>query len=147
LNPLAPEAIAAILVNRGIPHAEALQRAVSIHGGLRGIEEAQVAAPLNELETLCRSGLQLDIIAVIMSQLPQRVSDDAGKTLASEQRTVLASWLDQLLQRLRQALRQNTLDTVDETCDIIDRVLRLQGDLQRHVNPQVIIEGLALVAR
>ncbi len=147
LNPLAAEALANILVKRGIPHAEAHQRAASAHGGLRGIDETQVAAPLDELEALCRGGLQLDVIAVIMSKLPQRVSDDAGKTLASEQRTLLASWLDQLLQRLRQALRQEATDSVDETCEIINRVLRLQGDLQRHVNPQVIVEGLALVAR
>jgi DNA polymerase III subunit delta' len=147
LAPLPHEAIARILVSHGVAAAVAQERSISVHNGLRGIEESLVPAPLDELEALCRNGLQLETVASIMGQLPQRVAEDAGKTLASEQRRVLANWLDQLLQRLRQVLRLEPRELVDETCEIIDRVLRLQGDLQRYVSPQVVIEGLALATR
>jgi DNA polymerase III gamma/tau subunit len=147
LASLQPEAITEILMKRGVDRATAQQRVVGMSGGLRSFDDVQIAAPLDELEALCRSGLRLDLVAAIVGQLPHRVADDAARTLANEQRRVLANWLDLLLQRLRQGLRHDQSDAVDETCDIIERVLRLQGDLQRYVSPHVVVEGLALATR
>jgi DNA polymerase III subunit delta' len=103
-------------------------------------------APLDDMNTLCRHGLQSRLVADILAQLPQKIRDDSGRTLAGEQRHTLIGWFDLFLQQLRGELRLAP-ERSEETCDIIERVLRLQHDLQRHLPPHVVVEGLALPTR
>jgi DNA polymerase III gamma/tau subunit len=148
LAPLTTDAISTILEKNGMERAQAQQRALAARGSLRGLEEDHSQAPLEAMVRLCQDGLQLDLVAAILEKLPQRVTDEvAGKTIASEQRRVLSGWLELLLQRLRQELRSEAPAQVEVHCELIERVFRLQHDLQRHISPQVVIEGLALAAR
>jgi hypothetical protein len=89
--------------------------------------------------------LDESLVSEVVSQLPQRVAEDAGdRTLASEQRRVLGIWLEALVQRERFGLAGTDAELV---CERIERVLRLKHDLDRHLSPQLVIEGLALQSR
>ena len=85
------------------------------------------------------------LVGEVVGQLPKRVGEEAGdRTLAGEQRRVLGLWLEALVQRERAALAGPDAEIVSER---IERVLRLQQDLNRHLNPHLVVEGLALQTR
>jgi DNA polymerase-3 subunit delta' len=144
LAPLTAGDIARILQDRGVDAETARLRAAAARGGLRGLSDDLAPAPLAAMERLLGEGLHEGVVGEVMGQLPQRLRSEEGRTLASEQRRVLATWLEALIQHLRPALAGAQGEVA---CDHIERVVRLQQDLERHLSPQLVVEGLALPTR
>lgn len=145
LSPLAANDVAAILIRRGVPSDEAGRLSLVAQGSLRGLDERAAAVPFEALSALLGGHLDEALVGGIVAQLPQKLGEEAGdRTLAAEQRRILSLWLEALVQRER---RQLAGADPEATCERIERVLRLQRDLERHLSPQLIVEGLALGAR
>ncbi len=145
LSPLSVADVARILEHKGSSPADAARLSLVARGSLRGLDDRAAEVPLDALTRLLDGPLDEAVVGEVVSQLPQRLGEEAGdRTLAAEQRRVLGLWLEALVQRERQSL---VSDAAEATCDRIDRVLRLQRDLERHLSPQLIVEGLALDAR
>ena len=145
LLPLSTAHIEHILQRQGMPSAEAIRLSVVAQGSLRGLDDRSTVIPFESLERLLSGHLDESLVGEVVSQLPQRVAEDAGdRTLASEQRRVLGIWLEALVQRERSGLVGADAELV---CERIERVLRLKHDLDRHLSPQLVIEGLALQSR
>ncbi len=145
LAPLAAQDVAKILSHRGVPADEATRLSLVAQGSLRGLDERAAEVPFEALSRLLDGHLDEALVGDVVARLPQKLGEEAGdRTLAAEQRRILGLWLEALVQRERQAL---TGAEAEATCDRIERVLRLQRDLERHLSPQLIVEGLALGAR
>jgi DNA polymerase-3 subunit delta' len=145
LPPLSTAQIEHILQRQGMSADEAARLSVVAQGSLRGLDDLSAAIPFEPLERLLSGHLDESLVSEVVSQLPQRVAEDAGdRTLASEQRRVLGIWLEALVQRERFGLAGPNAELV---CERIERVLRLKHDLDRHLSPQLVIEGLALQSR
>ncbi len=145
LPPLSTAQIEHILQRQGMSADEAARLSVVAQGSLRGLDDLSAAIPFEPLERLLSGHLDEALVSEVVSQLPQRVAEDAGdRTLASEQRRVLGIWLEALVQRERFGLAGPDAELV---CERIERVLRLKHDLDRHLSPQLVIEGLALQSR
>jgi DNA polymerase III subunit delta' len=145
LLPLSVTDISQILQRQGKTSAEATRLSLVAQGSLRGLDERSTEVPYAALEGLLSGNLDESMVSEVMNQLPQRQGEDAGdRTLASEQRRVLGMWLQALVQRERRGLVGADAELV---CERIERVLRLQHDLDRHLSPQLVIEGLALSSR
>jgi DNA polymerase III subunit delta' len=145
LLPLSITDIAQILERQGMAPAEAARLSIVAQGSLRGLAERSTEVPYAALERLLSGNLDESMVGEVLNQLPQRLGEDAGdRTLASEQRRVLGIWLEALVQRERLGL---VGAHADQVCERIERVLRLQHDLDRHLSPQLVIEGLALQSR
>jgi DNA polymerase-3 subunit delta' len=145
LPPLSTAQIEHILQRQGMSADEAARLSVVAQGSLRGLDDLSAAIPFEPLERLLSGHLDESLVSEVVSQLPQRVAEDAGdRTLASEQRRVLGIWLEALVQRERFGLAGTDAELV---CERIERVLRLKHDLDRHLSPQLVIEGLALQSR
>lgn len=145
LAPLTAPEVARILVARGTAPAEADRLAQVAQGSLRGMAERAQDVPFDDLERLLAGPLTESQVGEVVARLPKKVPEGAGeRTLAAEQRRVLAAWLDALVQRERAALSGSAGEL---TADRIERVLRLQQDLERHLHPHLVVEGLALPAR
>lgn len=145
LPPLSTAQIEHILQRQGMSADEAARLSVVAQGSLRGLDDLTAAIPFEPLERLLSGHLDEALVSEVVSQLPQRVAEDAGdRTLASEQRRVLGIWLEALVQRERFGLAGPDAELV---CERIERVLRLKHDLDRHLSPQLVIEGLALQSR
>jgi DNA polymerase-3 subunit delta' len=145
LPPLSTAQIEHILQRQGMSADEAARLSVVAQGSLRGLDDLSAAIPFEPLERLLSGHLDESLVSEVVSQLPQRVAEDAGdRTLASEQRRVLGIWLEALVQRERFGLAGPDAELV---CERIERVLRLKHDLDRHLSPQLVIEGLALQSR
>ncbi len=148
LSPLSHDAIFKILTTRGMDGQQAQLIAAGARGSVRGFDEKAGEAPLDELETLSRGELRMDLVATVLKKLPQKLTEEMGSTtLAGEQRRILSLWLELLLQRLRLNLASEDTNMAEETATVIERIFRLQHDLQRHINPHIVIEGLALAQR
>ena len=92
---------------------------------------------------LCRGEFHSALVAELVAALPQRErkdEDGPGRTLAGEQRLVCRQWLNSLLQRLRRELRG---PQALPHAEMIERVIQLQHDLQRNLNPRLVLEALA----
>ncbi len=145
LPPLSTAQIEHILQRQGMSADEAARLSVVAQGSLRGLDDLSAAIPFEPLERLLSGHLDEALVSEVVSQLPQRVAEDAGdRTLASEQRRVMGIWLEALVQRERFGLAGPDAELV---CERIERVLRLKHDLDRHLSPQLVIEGLALQSR
>jgi DNA polymerase III subunit delta' len=145
LSPLSGSDVVTILVRRGMAREEAQRLSLVAQGSLHGLEERNAEIPFAALSRLLDGHLDESLVGDVISQLPKRVSEDAGdRTLAAEQRRTLGLWLEALVQRERAFLAGPTAEQVSER---IERVLRLQQDLERHLNPHLIVEGLALPTR
>jgi DNA polymerase-3 subunit delta' len=145
LPPLSTAQIEHVLQRQGMSADEAARLSVVAQGSLRGLDDLSAAIPFEPLERLLSGHLDESLVSEVVSQLPQRVAEDAGdRTLASEQRRVLGIWLEALVQRERFGLAGPDAELV---CERIERVLRLKHDLDRHLSPQLVIEGLALQSR
>jgi DNA polymerase III subunit delta' len=145
LSPLSSADIQHILQRQGMPSDDATRLSQFAQGSLRGLNDRSTAVPFESLERLLSGHLDESLVGELISQLPQRLGEDAGeRTLASEQRRVLCIWLEALVQRERSGL---VGPDPDHVCERIERVLRLQHDLERHLSPQLVIEGLALQSR
>lgn len=145
LSPLTAAEVERILVQRGTPVEEAQRLSLVAQGSLRGLADRATEVPLAAMIQLVSGVLNEALVGEIVAQLPQRVEDEAsGRTLAGEQRRVLGIWLEALIQQQRGLLGTTEAESV---CERIERVLRLQRDLDRHVSPHLVVEGLALAAR
>ncbi|MBA3697423.1 MAG: hypothetical protein H0W78_00960 [Planctomycetes bacterium] len=145
LSPLTAPEVASILARRGLAREEADRLSLMAQGSVRGLDERSAEVPFAALSRLLAGPLDEALVGEVVGQLPKKVGEEAGeRTLAAEQRRVLARWLDALVQRERMALAGADAEVV---CDRIDRVLRLQHDLDRHLNPHLVVEGLALPTR
>lgn len=144
LQPLSTADLEQILIRGGVSAAEARRRAATGAGSHRGLWEAQDEIPLEALLALCRDGFTSAAVQSVFDALPTKVADDAGRTLAQEQRLVLSRWLTALAQALRTDLAgPRGLRAVEA----IERIGILQRDLHLNLNPRLVIEGLALGAR
>jgi DNA polymerase III gamma/tau subunit len=148
LQPLCAADIERILIRGGMPPDQARIRAAQAGGSHRNARLGDdIPVPLEQLLTLSRGEFRAETIAEVVGQLPQRASkseDGAERSAAAEQRRVCRQWLDVLLQSLRVELaRDQTTDVVE----VIERVLTLQADLNRNINPRLVIEALALPYR
>ena len=145
LSPLSAPEVATILARRGLAAEEAQRLSLVAQGSLRGLEERTAQVPFDALARLLDGPLDESLVGEVVSQLPKRISEEAGdRTLAGEQRRILSLWLEALVQRERAALAGPDAEQVSER---IERVLRLQQDLDRHLNPHLVVEGLALPTR
>lgn len=142
---LSANEVARILVGQGVPASDAERRAQVAHGSVRGGDAAAAAVPLEDLAILAGGDLDPARVAAVVARLPQKLGEDAGeRTLAGEQRRVLARWLEALVQHERRSLSGADAEAVAER---IERILRLIGDLDRHLSPHLVVEGLALPVR
>jgi DNA polymerase-3 subunit delta' len=145
MAPLTTSEVAAILMRRGMAKTEADRLAVVAQGSLRGLTERSQDVPFDALGRLLAGPLDEALVGEVVGRLPKKVPDEAGeRTLAAEQRRVLSAWLDALVQHERAALSGADGEVIAER---IERVLRLQQDLERHLSPHLVVEGLALPAR
>lgn len=145
LSPLTAPEVAAILERRGLAHDVAERQSLVAQGSLRGLDERTAQVPFAALSRLLAGPLDEALVGEVVGQLPKKVGEEAGdRTLAAEQRRVLSRWLEALVQRERLALAGPDAEAVG---DRIERVLRLQQDLDRHLNPHLVVEGLALPTR
>lgn len=145
LSPLTAPEVAAILERRGLARDEAGRLSLVAGGSVRGLDERAAPVPFEALSRLLAGPLDESLVGEVVGQLPKRVAEESGdRTLAAEQRRILAQWLEALVQRERLALAGPDAEVV---ADRIERVLRLQHDLERHLNPQLVVEGLALQTR
>ena len=145
MSPLSAPEVATILARRGLTTEEAQRLSLVAQGSLRGLEERTAQVPFEALSRLLDGPLDEALVGEVVSPLPTRVSEEAGdRTLAGEQRRILSLWLEALVQRERTALAGPDAEQVSER---IERVLRLQQDLDRHLNPHLVVEGLALPTR
>lgn len=143
--PLTAPEVATILERRGIAKSEAQRLSLVAQGSIRGLDERTAQVPFEALSRLLAGPLDEALVGEVVGQLPKKVAEEAGdRTLAAEQRRVLGLWLDALVQRERLALSGSDAEVVAER---IERVLRLQHDLDRHLNPHLVVEGLALPTR
>jgi DNA polymerase III subunit delta' len=145
MSPLAAPEVAAILERRGMAHDEAQRLSLVAQGSVRGLDGRVAPVPFEALGRLLAGPLDEALVGEVVGQLPKKVAEEAGdRTLASEQRRVLDLWLEALVQRERMSLSGSDAEAVVER---IERVLRLRQDLARHLNPHLVVEGLALPAR
>jgi DNA polymerase III subunit delta' len=145
MTPLSAPEVATILVRRGVARSEAERFSLVSQGSLRGLSERAQDVPFDALGRLLAGPIDEALVGEVVGRLPKRVPDEAGeRTLAAEQRRVLSTWLDALVQRERTALSGAAGEQVAER---IERVLRLQQDLDRHLSPHLVVEGLALPTR
>lgn len=144
-TPLTAPEVATILERRGMAKSEAQRLSLVAQGSIRGLDERTAQVPFEALSRLLAGPLDEALVGEVVGQLPKKVAEEAGdRTLAAEQRRVLGLWLDALVQRERLALSGSDAEVVAER---IERVLRLQHDLDRHLNPHLVVEGLALPTR
>lgn len=144
LMPLTAAELERVLTRGGIAPSAAHARALLGHGSHRGLWQDEEEAPLDDLLALCAGGYSARLVGALVGRLPQRVREDEGRTLAAEQRRTLGRWLLALQQRLRGDLPG--ADGV-RAAELLERVLLLQRDLERNINPQLVIEGLGLHQR
>lgn len=145
LSPLTALEVAVILERRGMAREEAQRLSLVARGSVRGLDERVAPVPFEALGRLLAGPLDEALVGEVVGQLPKKVAEEAGdRTLASEQRRVLDLWLEALVQRERSALAGPDAEAVGER---IERVLRLRQDLARHLNPHLVVEGLALPTR
>jgi DNA polymerase III delta' subunit len=144
LQPLTSADLELVLRRLGLNEPDARARAaqgLGSHRNLAGTDEFPV--PLEQLLELCRGEFRASLVADIVAALPQKQpteDDGSGRTLAREQRRVCGQWLHSLLQSLRSHL---TGPQATAHADLIERVLLLERDLQRNINPRLIIEALS----
>jgi DNA polymerase III gamma/tau subunit len=145
LTPLTAAEVERILLQRGMPSDEARHLSLVAQGSLRGLADRATEIPLDAMTRLVTGALDESLVGEIVGKLPQRVDDDSGgRTVAGEQRRVLGIWLEALIQQQRCLLGSSESEAV---CERIERILRLQRDLDRHLSPHLVVEGLALAAR
>lgn len=148
LQPLSVPELERVLIRGGVAPGIAASRAISGGGVHRGLwREAEDPAPIDALRRLLDAGLDSATVADAVSRLPSkepRPEDGVERTLAAEQRLVCRRWLEQLLQSLRADLRGAE---APRAADRIDRVLAAIRDLQRNLQPRLVIESLALPLR
>lgn len=145
MSPLTAAEVERILLQRGMPADEARRLSLVAQGSLRGLADRATEVPLEAMTRLVTGALDESLVGEIVAQLPQRVDDESrGRTVAGEQRRVLGIWLEALIQQQRTLLGSSDAEAV---CERIERVLRLQRDLDRHLSPHLVVEGLALAAR
>jgi len=148
LQPLGVAELERILVRGGVAPALAAARARSGGGSHRGLwRDAEDPAPIAALRRLLDEGFDSGTVADAVAHLPSkepRSEDGVERTLAAEQRLVCRRWLEQLLQSLRVDLRG---PEAVRAADRIDRVLAAIRDLQRNLQPRLVIESLALPLR
>jgi DNA polymerase III subunit delta' len=144
LMPLAVSELERVLVRGGVPASAARERALLGHGSHRGLWQDAEDAPLDDLVALCAGGYSARLVGALIDRLPRRANEEAGRTVAAEQRRTVGRWLLALLQRLR-----GELVGADgaRTAELMERVIFLQRDLERNINPQLVIEGLGLNSR
>jgi len=145
MTPLTAPEVATILERRGLASADVQRLSLVAQGSVRGLDERTAQVPFEALSRLLAGPLDEALVGEVVCQLPKKVPEEAGdRTLAAEQRRVLGLWLEALVQRERLALSGSDAEAVVER---IERVLRLQHDLDRHLNPHLVVEGLALPTR
>lgn len=144
LHALGDDELVTVLIRQGLGEAEARRRLAAGHGG--GVREVLAAggvgaAPLSGLRGLLDAGYDAPAIAGLMEALPDAKSVPAESTLAKEQRRALAAWLEALLRQLRQELRGEDPEYASQ---LILRVLRAGRDLDRYIQPRLVLESLSL---
>ncbi|MBA3845990.1 MAG: hypothetical protein H0X45_05035 [Planctomycetes bacterium] len=148
LQPLGVAELERVLIRGGIAPGLAAARARSGGGSHRGLwRDAEDPAPISALRRLLEQGIDSGTVADAVAHLPSREprnEDGVERTLAAEQRLVCRRWLEQVLQSLRADLRG--ADAV-RAADRIERVLAAIRDLQRNLQPRLVIESLGLSLR
>jgi DNA polymerase-3 subunit delta' len=146
LQPLSAVDVEQVLMRGGIAAGEARRRAVAAVGGHRGLWHGAPPIPLDALLRLAREGYRSALVAEAMALLPLKIdpaAEEAGLTLAAEQRRTVRVWLAALAQALRADLRQGG----DEALRTVERIQRLSGltqDLARNLQPRLILEAIGL---
>jgi hypothetical protein len=134
LQALASDDVAAILTQ-----LERDPRSAAI--GLR--ETTLAPAPLAPLVNLAMQGYDAAAIAEVAAALPSSpgsAAEQAGVTVAADQRRTLRAWLIATAHALRPALRGSAPGIAAER---IQTVLDLIRDLDRNMAPRLVIEALA----
>ena len=141
LQPLIAEDVERILVRGGVPAPIAARRAAASDGSHRGLWDDDVPeVPLAGLTSLLRDGWSTATIADLVAGLPTRERED-GRTVAAEQRRICRLWLAALQQSLR---RELVGPEGRAAADGIERVQQALRDLQRNLQPRLVLEALAL---
>lgn len=144
LQPLAAEDIARILRQGGVPDGVAEERAGRGQGSHRGLWGELEALPLAELRSLCLEGWSSAEVARAVAALPDAVTaeqEEAGVTVAQEQRRAVRHWLSALAHDLRTRLRAAPSPVLAAR---IERLLTLERDLDRNLPPRLVIEAVAI---
>lgn len=141
LQPLAAGDVERILVRGGVPAPVAARRAAASDGSHRGLWDDDVPeVPLEALASLLRDGWSTATIAGLAAALPTRERED-GRTVAAEQRRICRLWLTALQRSLRRDL---VGPEALAAADGIERVQQALRDLQRNLQPRLVLEALAL---
>ena len=136
-----------VLVRGGLSVAQAHERAALAVGGHRGLWQGQPHIPLQSLLQLAREGYRTAWVSEALEALPAKLSPEAelqGITLAAEQRRSVRIWLGALTQALRGDLRAGG-QVAARASERIPRIIGLQHDLARNIQPRLVVEAIGLV--
>ena len=144
LNALLNEHLITILQKQGCSLSDAERLAQFSAGSHRGLATDATdlpPAPLAELKSLLTKGYDVETLALIAEQLPQSVPSNVSLSLPAYRRLHCQQWLEQLLQIIRQELRERH----DDKClEWIGRIVRQQRDVAINIDPRFVLEGLAI---
>jgi DNA polymerase-3 subunit delta' len=146
LQPLSAADLVRVLRAGGVSATEAEARAMRGAGGHRGLWGELESAPIAQLRELCVGGLRSELVAEVVAALPQKITpeqEEAGLTVAKEQRRALRQWLIALAHELQRELRA---DPSPKIAARIERLAPLHHDLELNLQPRLVIEALALGA-
>lgn len=135
-----------VLLRGGQTAIQARGRAALAVGGHRGLWQGQPLIPLQSLLQLAREGYRTAWVSEALDALPAKLSPEAeaqGITLAAEQRRTVRIWLGALTQALRSDLRAGEQVAVRAT-ERIPRIVALQHDLARNIQPRLVVEAIGL---
>ena len=146
LQPLTAADVEAVLVRGGLAAGEARRRAMTAQGGHRGLWHGAPTVPLEPLLALARDGYRTALVAEAIAALPSRLdpaAEEAGLTLAAEQRRTVRVWLAAVIHALRADLHLGGAEA-QQAAERIQRIALLQQDLARNLQPRLVIEALGL---
>jgi len=146
LQALTTEHLRAILVAGGIPGPQAEARAQRGPGSHRGLWRDLEDIPLAQLRSLALEGFRSELVMQAVAALPTTLTaadEEAGRTVAGEQRRAVRQWLSVLAHDLSRRLRT---DPDPGLASRIERVLSLERDLNLNLQPRLVIEAIGLDA-
>jgi len=136
----------AILIAGGVAAEQAEARAQRGSGSHRGLWQDLEAIPLTQLRSLALEGFRSELVMQAVAALPSSLTsaeEEAGRTVAGEQRRAVRQWLNVLAHDLSRRLRT---DPDPVLASRIERVLSLERDLNLNLQPRLVIEAIALDA-
>ena len=137
LRALTQPELVRVLVGQGTPLPQAERIALHANGSHRGLQEQDVALPLDPLRQLLQQGFDPYLVDQIFNDL---AADVPAKELNAHQRRLLVLTIDRLISELRGSLRQS--HGQQRTMQYIELLLQARSDIRRYIPQRLVIEHL-----